>query len=194
MSACPATGSTAGSCPVSSTTFAGYGPRGCAWLGSPQPSGASLYGAPQGPNALQTAIEKEKKTICEVLLPKAPPKDLSSSKAMLQNADSLNPPELDVLAVALGAPARRVLERADTLGPVTGWRDGFLSTNHGLCPADPNASPAALALTPGRVWSDLCARLPGLIARGRVREAILELPLVGGSPETLPDAALWASV
>ncbi|KAI3609884.1 sulfite reductase flavoprotein alpha-component [Moniliophthora roreri] len=172
----------------------GYGPRGCAWLGSPQPSGASLYGAPQGPNALQTAIEKEKKTICEVLLPKAPPKDLSSSKAMLQNADSLNPPELDVLAVALGAPARRVLERADTLGAITGWRDGFLSTKHGLCPADPNASPAALALTPGRVWSDLCARLPGLIARGRVREAILELPLVDGSPETIPDAALWASV
>lgn len=36
--------------------------------------------------------------------------------------------------------------------------------------------------------------MPGLIARGRVREAILELPLIDGSPETIPDAALWASV
>ncbi|KAL0577411.1 hypothetical protein V5O48_004576 [Marasmius crinis-equi] len=194
MSSCPATGAQTGSCPASSNVFAGYGPRGCAWLGSPQSSSATLYGAPQGPNAIQTALEKEKKTIAEVLLPTAPPKELSSSKAMLQNADSLNPPELDVLAIALGAPARRVLDRADAIGPKTGWRDGFLSTLHGLCPADPNAAPAALALTPGRVWSDLCTRLPGLIARGRVREAILELPLVDGGAEMIPDAALWAAV
>lgn len=181
-------------CPASGNTFSGYGPRGCAWLGSQQSSSHTLYNAPQGPNAIQTLQDNERKTICEVLLPTAPDKALSSSKAMLSNADSLNPPELDVLAVALGAPARRVLERADMLGPKTGWRDGFLSTQHGLCPPDPNASPAALALTTGRVWSDLCTRIPGLIARGRVREAILELPLIQGTPDVIPDAALWASV
>jgi hypothetical protein len=98
---------------------------------------------------------------------------------MLNNADSLNPSEVDVLAFALGAPARRVLDRADKIGPLTGWRDGFLSTNAGFCPPDPNAAPAALARTPGRVWSDLCSRLPGLIARGRVREAILQLVCIG---------------
>jgi len=36
--------------------------------------------------------------------------------------------------------------------------------------------------------------MPGLIARGRVREAILELPLIDGSAETIPDKALWAAV
>lgn len=182
------------SCPASGASFSGYGPRGCAWLGSQQSSSQTLYNAPQGPNALQILQENERKTMCEVLLPNAPDKAISSSKAMLLNADSLNPPEVDVLAMALGAPARRVLERADSIGPNTGWRDGFLSTQHGLCPPDPNAAPAALALTAGKIWSDICSRMPGLIARGRVREAILELPLVDGSAETIPNTALWAAV
>jgi hypothetical protein len=67
------------------------------------------------------------------------------------------------------APARRVLDRMDRIGPLTGWRDGFLSTNHGVCPLDPNAAPAAFGRTPGRAWSDICSRFPGLIARGRGR-------------------------
>ncbi|CAE6432523.1 unnamed protein product [Rhizoctonia solani] len=92
----------------------------------------------------------------------------------MANADGLNPTELDVLAMALGAPARRVLQRADALGPRTGWRDGYLSTRHGFCPPDPSAAPIALAASPGRVWSDLCTRLPGL--------------------DVIPDAALWAAV
>ncbi|PVF96909.1 hypothetical protein CPB86DRAFT_708145 [Serendipita vermifera] len=180
------------SCPASGQSFSGYGPRGCAFLGAMNPSSAqSLYGAPQGPNAAEVAISMERKTICQVLLPTAPPSEVTKHMA---NADSLNPPELDILAVALGAPARRVLERADSLGPLTGWRDGWLSSKHGFCPPDPNAAPAALALSPGRVWSDLCSRLPGVIARGRVREAILELPLIDGSEATIPDAALWAAV
>ncbi|KAJ6566665.1 hypothetical protein B0H19DRAFT_1138343 [Mycena capillaripes] len=180
-------------CPSSGTTWSGYGPRGCAWLGgATQSSSETLYGAPKGPDALNTLAEKEKKTICEVLLPEAPSREKTNT--MLSNADSLNPSEVDVLAFALGAPARRVLDRADKIGPLTGWRDGFLSTNAGFCPPDPNAAPAALGRTPGRVWSDLCSRLPGLIARGRVREAILQLPQIDGSPETIPDAALWAAV
>ncbi|KAG8768914.1 hypothetical protein FRC12_005281 [Ceratobasidium sp. 428] len=112
----------------------------------------------------------------------------------MANADSLNPPEVDVLAMALGAPARRVLQRADALGPRTGWRDGYLSTHHGFCPPNPSAAPIALAASPGRVWSDLCVRLPGLVSRGKCREAILALPLVSGTPDVIPDAALWAAV
>lgn len=126
-------------------------------------SSQSLYGVPHSPNATEIAIAKERKTICQVLMPTAPPKELTKQPKMLANADSLNPSEADILAVALGAPARRVLERADAIGPLTGWRDGWLSTKHGFCPPDPNAAPAALALSPGRVWSDLCSRLPGLI-------------------------------
>ncbi|CCA74881.1 related to nitric-oxide synthase, salivary gland [Serendipita indica DSM 11827] len=180
------------SCPATGQTFAGYGPRGCAFLGSLEASGSqTLYGSSPGTRGAEVALEKERKTICQVLLPTAPPKEITKNMA---NADSLNPSEADILAVALGAPARRVLERADALGPVTGWRDGWLSTKHGFCPPDPNAAPAALALSPGRVWSDICSRMPGLIARGRIREAILELPLIDGSEATIPDAALWAAV
>jgi hypothetical protein len=149
------------SCPASGQSFSGYGPRGCAFLGAMAPSSSqSLYGAPQGPNAAEVAASRERKTICQVLLPTAPPSEVTKHMA---NADSLNPPELDILAVALGAPARRVLERAETLGPLTGWRDGWLSSKHGFCPPDPNAAPAALALSPGRVWSDICSRMPGII-------------------------------
>lgn len=36
--------------------------------------------------------------------------------------------------------------------------------------------------------------LPGLVQRGRVREAILDLPLVYGSVDVVPDQALWAAV
>ncbi|KAG9121532.1 hypothetical protein FRC07_002460, partial [Ceratobasidium sp. 392] len=151
----------------------------------------SLYGAPQGPNAAAVVYEQERKTIAELLLPEAPPSE--KTKPML-NADSLNPPEVDVLAMALGAPARRVLQRADALGPRTGWRDGYLSTHHGFCPPDPSAAPIALAASRGRVWSDLCARLPGLVSRGKCREAILALPLVLGTSDVIPDAALWAAV
>ena len=94
-------------------------------MGMAQSSSQTLYGAPKGPNALERLSETERKTLCEVLLPTAPPKEKTKGMA---NADSLNPPEVDILALALGAPARRVLERADLLGPLTGWRDGFLST------------------------------------------------------------------
>ena len=111
----------------------------------------------------------------------------------MKNADSLNPPDLDVLAAALGAPARRVLVRAMEIGPQTGWKDGYLTSTHGFCPPDPSASPIALSLSEGRVWSDLCERMPGVVARGKVRESILALPLVFGTPDNIPDEALWAA-
>lgn len=126
----------------------------------------------------------------ELLLPEAPPKEVTKG---LKNADGLNPSDTDVLAMALGAPARRVLMRAMELGPKTGWKDGYLSTTHGFCPPDPSASPVALSLSPGRVWSDLCERMPGTVARGKVRESILTLPLIYGTRDQIPDEALWAA-
>lgn len=48
-------------CPSSGTTWSGYGPRGCAWLGgAAQSSSETLYGAPKGPDALNTIAEKER--------------------------------------------------------------------------------------------------------------------------------------
>lgn len=126
----------------------------------------------------------------EVLLPEAPTKE--ETKGM-KNADSLNPTDDDVLAAALGAPARRVLMRAEEIGPRTGWKDGYLSSTHGYTPPDPSASPVALRASPGRVWSDLCERLPGVVARGNVRNSILALPLVFGTADFIPDKALWAA-
>ncbi|CAE6432420.1 unnamed protein product [Rhizoctonia solani] len=188
---CPAGGFSqgGGGCPGSGASR--NGPRGCAFIGYTLDGQQTLYGAPQGPGAATIVYERERKTIAELLLPEAPPAEKTRPMA---NADSLNPPEIDVLAVALGAPARRVLQRADALGPRTGWRDGYLSTRHGFCPPDPSAAPIALASSPGRVWSDLCARLPGLVSRGKCREAILALPLVSGTEDIIPDAALWAAV
>jgi hypothetical protein len=57
--------------------------------------------------------------------------------------------EAEILAKALGAPARRVLMQAEFRGPETGWRDGHLSTSHGFCPPSPSASPTALARSQG---------------------------------------------
>ena len=125
-----------------------------------------------------------------MLIPEAPPKEASRG---LKNADFLCPTDDEVLAAALGAPARRVLMRAETLGPRTGYRDGYLTSKWGFCPPDPSASPAALAACPGRVWSDLCGRMPGLVGRGKIREAILDLPLIMGTADVIPDNALWAA-
>ncbi|KAB5589320.1 Nitrate reductase [NADPH] [Ceratobasidium theobromae] len=188
---CPAGGLAVGGgmCPTSGASR--NGPRGCAFIGYTLDGQQPLYGAPQGPNALAIVYERERKTIAELLLPEAPSSEITKP---MTNADGLNPRETDVLAMALGAPVRRVLQHAETLGPRTGWRDGYLSTRHGFCPPDPSASPIALAASPGRVWSDLCARLPGLVSRGKCRGAILGLPLVAGTPDVIPDAALWAAV
>ncbi|KAI9009567.1 hypothetical protein BC832DRAFT_538662 [Gaertneriomyces semiglobifer] len=166
------------------------GPRGCAFSAFSQSGQDALYGAPQGPNAPAQILSQDRKTLIDVLLAEAPSaKDTKSMK----NADSLNPSEDDLLAIALGAPARRVLTRCDAIGPRTGWRDGYLSTRYGFIPPDPNASPTALLQSPGRVWSDLCSRLPGLVPRGNVRVRILDLPFIEGSPEVIPDQALWAA-
>src|SRR5690606_1995940 len=112
----------------------------------------------------------------------------------VKNVDSLPANDKDLLAVALGAPARQVILRAEEVGPRTGWKDGYLSTEYGFCPPDATEAAGALANSPGRVWSDLCERMPGCVSRGRVRESIASLPLVDGTEETIPDQALWAAV
>ena len=84
--------------------------------------------------------------------------------------------------------------RAEEIGPRTGWKDGYLSPENGCCPLVYNEAPAALANSPGRIWSDLCERMPGCVSRGRVRESVVALPLVHGTENTIPDQALWAAV
>jgi len=146
--------------------------------------------APQGPDAAAQLHTQEQKTMVEMLIPSAPAKEHVKG---LKNADGLCPSDRDILAAALGAPARRVLTRAETLGPKTGYRDGYLSSKWGFCPPDPSASPIALAACSGRVWSDLCGRMPGLVGRGKIREAILDLPMVMGTEDVIPNPALWAA-
>jgi sulfite reductase alpha subunit-like flavoprotein len=123
-------------------------------------------------------------------MPQAPARSITKG---LKNADALQPEDDDLLAFALGAPARRILTRAEEIGPKTGWKDGYLSSAYGFLPPDPSDSPVALRASPGRVWSDLCERMPGVVARGNMRNSILSLPLVYGTPDNIPDRALWAA-
>lgn len=134
---------------------------------------------------------RERKSINELLYANIPSvQDISRMK----NIDTLNAAEHDLLAVALGAPARQVMIRAEEIGQSTGWKDGYLSVEHGFCPPDYNESPGALANSPGRIWADLCERMPGCVARGRVRESVAALPIVSGAEDVIPDKALWAAV
>jgi hypothetical protein len=133
--------------------------------------------------------EQERKTIIDLLYVEPQAKQTTAKI----NKESLIPLDTDVLAVALGAPARRVLLRSEAIGPSTGWKDGYLSSKHGFLPPDISESRIALALSPGRVWMDLCGRMPAVVSRGKVREQIRALPLVLGVPEVIPDSALWAA-
>ncbi|KAF2475924.1 uncharacterized protein BDR25DRAFT_253566, partial [Lindgomyces ingoldianus] len=73
--------------------------------------------------------EQERKGLNEMLMPEAPAREITNG---LKNADNLQPEDVDLLAVALGAPARRVLMRAEEVGPRTGWKDGYLSSAFGF--------------------------------------------------------------
>lgn len=114
--------------------------------------------------------------------------------AATKNVDTLVAEDKDLLAVALGAPAKQVMIRAEQVGQATGWKDGYLSAEYGFCPPDSNEAAGYLAKSPGRVWSDLCERMPGNVGRGRVRESVAALPLVEGTEDVIPDQALWAAL
>ncbi|KAF2682379.1 hypothetical protein K458DRAFT_405660 [Lentithecium fluviatile CBS 122367] len=186
--ACPVTGRngsvSGGACPAGRV-----GPRGCAFAAfQPNMGGTTVYS--NGSDDTSTLHEKERKTLNEMLMPEAPAREVTKG---LKNADSLQPEDEDLLAFALGAPARRVLMRAEQVGPQTGWKDGYLSSAYGFLPPNENDAPVALRASPGRIWSDLCERMPGVVARGNMRNSILALPLVYGTPDVIPDRALWAA-
>lgn len=136
-------------------------------------------------------LPRERKTINDILYRDAPSAEEASD---VINVDTLTAHDNDLLAVALGAPARQVMLRAESIGPRTGWKDGYLSAGYGFCPPDSNEAAGALASCPGRIWSDLCERMPGCVSRGRVRASVAALPLVEGTPEMVPDRALWAAL
>ncbi|GKT94549.1 sulfite reductase flavoprotein alpha-component [Colletotrichum tofieldiae] len=134
---------------------------------------------------------RERKAINEIVYSDIPSADHITQ---VKNVDSLVADDRDLLAVALGAPARQVILRAEGIGQPSGWKDGYLSAEYGFCPPDSNEAAGALANCPGRVWSDLCERMPGCVSRGRVRESVAALPLVEGTEENVPDQALWAAI
>ncbi|KAH6970756.1 hypothetical protein BKA56DRAFT_496895 [Ilyonectria sp. MPI-CAGE-AT-0026] len=143
---------------------------------------------------LNVMLCRERKSINQLLYSNYPSRDAIDAVKSQKELDAMNANEHDLLAVALGAPARQVMRRAEEVGPQTGWRDGYLSMEHGFCPPDYEEAAGALSRSPGRIWSDICERMPGCSARGRVREAIAALPMVEGTEEVIPDQALWAAL
>ncbi|KAK0710137.1 hypothetical protein B0T26DRAFT_836309 [Lasiosphaeria miniovina] len=197
MQSCPVSGSAGGHCPAGSVagqsrSSSRIGPRGCTFSGFTQPGDIhAAFDIPRGVDAEEWLRLRERKSINDVLYANIPSVQEISG---LKDLDALNAAEHDLLAVALGAPARQVMIRAEDIGPLTGWKDGYLSAEHGFCPPDYNDSPGALSNSPGRIWTDLCDRMPGCVARGRVRESIAALPIVQGTEEVIPDRALWAAI
>ncbi|KUJ15041.1 NADPH-ferrihemo protein reductase [Mollisia scopiformis] len=194
---CPMSGSVGSGCPVNRETRTG--PRGCNFMAFSQPGDLrAVFDVSRYSNVVPLSDNsRERKAINELLysnvLAMAKIQEIQTSQGV-KALDSLNATEQDLLAVALGAPARQVLIRAEEVGPRTGWRDGYLSTEYGFTPPDADEAAAALAKSPGRVWSDLCERMPGCVARGRVRECVAGLPVVEGTVDIIPDRALWAAL
>lgn len=54
------------------------------------------------------------------------PSAKETDKHTRATVDTLPVNENDILAIALGAPARRVIERAEETGPRTAWKDGHV--------------------------------------------------------------------
>ncbi|ORY62605.1 sulfite reductase flavo protein alpha-component [Pseudomassariella vexata] len=198
---CPVSGSAGGRCPAGmhglpsakgSTKGSRIGPRGCSFSGFTQPGDVrTAFNIPNGVETEDWLRLRERKAINEILYSDIPTiKELNETT----DIDGLTANEHDLLAVALGAPARQVIIRAEEVGPQSGWRDGWLSAEYGFVPPDPDETVNALANTPGRVWSDLCERMPGCVSRGRVRESVAALPLIEGTEDVIPDDALWAAL
>ena len=120
--------------------------HGCAFAGFDLNRRPGIYRTQTDPRTVEKILEDERKTIVDLLIPEAPSKEKTK---FLKNTDDLNPTNDEVLAMALGSPARRVLTRAELVGPKNGWRDGHLSSYFGFCPPDPGLSPTALAMSPG---------------------------------------------
>ncbi|KAI0119306.1 hypothetical protein F4814DRAFT_458635 [Daldinia grandis] len=198
---CPVSGSVGGRCPVGhagssrSRSNSRMGPRGCTFSGYGQPGDLhAAFDIPRGVDAGEWLRMRERKSINQLLYTNIPSVQEIDAVKTQAELDAFNVREQDLLAVALGAPARQVMLRAEEIGPKTGWLDGYLSAEHGFCPPDYEEAVGALARTPGRIWADLCERMPGCVARGRVQESVAALPLVEGTKEVIPDQALWAAL
>lgn len=149
---------------------------------------------PRGVDAEEWLRMRERKSINQLLYTNmASVKEIDAAKSQIE-IDAFNANEQDLLAVALGAPARQVMLRAEEIGSQSGWIDGYLSAEHGFCPPDYDEAAGALSKSPGRIWSDLLERMPGCVSRGRVQESVAALPLVEGTKEVIPDQALWAAL
>ncbi|CAI6332041.1 unnamed protein product [Periconia digitata] len=199
---CPSIGA-GRTCPVAGTATGSrrsskIGPRGCTFSGYAQPGDVhAAFGIPADANVEEFLRKRERKAINELLYSNVPSmheiQEIQNATGV-KSLDKLNVDERDLLAVALGAPARQVILRAEEVGPASGWRDGYLSTEYGFQPPNTSEAPGALRNSPGRVWMDLCERMPGCIARGRVRESVANLPIVEGTADIIPDKALWAAL
>ncbi|KAH7146705.1 cytochrome b5-like Heme/Steroid binding domain-containing protein [Dactylonectria estremocensis] len=200
VASCPVSGSMGGMCPVGgaahcNSASTSRGPRGCSFSGTDQPGDIhAAFDIPRGVDVEEWLRMRERKSINQILYSNYPSRQDIDNVKDQKELDNMNANEHDVLAVALGAPARQVMRRAEEIGPQTGWRDGYLSMEHGFCPVDYEEAAGALSRSPGRIWSNLCERMPGCSARGRVREAVATLPIVEGTEEVIPDQALWAAV
>ncbi|KAK1851941.1 cytochrome b5-like Heme/Steroid binding domain-containing protein [Colletotrichum chrysophilum] len=201
---CPVSGSMGarGRCPAG-TAAAGrqsrsssrMGPRGCSFSGFSQPGDIhTAFDIPRGVDAEEWLRMRERKSINQILYSSYPSQQEIDSAKDQKQMDAMNVNEQDLLAVALGAPARQVMLRAEEIGPATGWKDGYLSIEHGFCPPDYDEAAGALARSPGRIWSDLAERMPGCVSRGRVRESIAAAPVIEGTEDIIPDQALWAAL
>ncbi|KDN70089.1 putative sulfite reductase flavoprotein alpha-component [Colletotrichum sublineola] len=191
---CPVSGSLGGGrCPVGRQSASRRnGPRGCSFSGYTQQGDLhAAFDIPRGVDVDEWLRARERKAINEIVYSDIPSADHITQ---VKDVDTLVADDRDLLAVALGAPARQVILRAEGIGQPSGWKDGYLSAEYGFCPPDSNEAAGALANCPGRVWSDLCERMPGCVSRGRVRESVAALPLVEGTEENVPDQALWAAI
>lgn len=149
---------------------------------------------PRGVDAEEWLRMRERKSITQLLYTNmASVKEIDAAKSQIE-IDAFNANEQDLLAVALGAPARQVMLRAEEIGSKSGWIDGYLSAEHGFCPPDYDEAVGFLSRSPGRIWVDLLERMPGCVARGRAQESVAALPLVEGTKEYIPDQALWAAM
>jgi hypothetical protein len=94
---------------------------------------------------------------------------------------------------SISCPTRKVIEQAMATGPDTGWRDGWLTFNKGLCEPDHGSSRIALWRTNGRSWATMAEQMPSLIEGLLVRLRLLKLPLISSEESSIPKEALIAA-
>ena len=91
-------------------------------------------------------------------------------------------------------PAQEVINRAEGKGPSTGWRDGWLTMEHGFMePPTAGVSMLALRRTDGATWIEYSAQLPSLVALLAIRLRVSKMATIPADEATIPSAALVAA-